>query len=151
MGPTWGRQDPGGPHVGTMNVAIWELLKMCCSEGVNIGLYLTPMFLELKNTNKPGKQHLKKKKKKSSIHQQGSCGMWIFKSLKHILEGHGIQSQITHSPNMGGLMGLQAIIKAATCKLGEWQETGYLIKYTHWCFGFQISIFNHAEFQNAPD
>ena len=23
MGPTWGRQDPGGPHVGPMNVAIW--------------------------------------------------------------------------------------------------------------------------------
>ena len=22
MGPTWGRQDPGGPHVGPMNVAI---------------------------------------------------------------------------------------------------------------------------------
>ena len=23
MGPTWGRQDPVGPHVGPMNVAIW--------------------------------------------------------------------------------------------------------------------------------
>ena len=23
MGPTWGRQDPGGPHVGPMNFAIW--------------------------------------------------------------------------------------------------------------------------------
>ena len=22
MGPTWGRQDPGGPHVGPMNFAI---------------------------------------------------------------------------------------------------------------------------------
>ena len=22
-GPTWGRQDPGGPHVGPMNLAIW--------------------------------------------------------------------------------------------------------------------------------
>ena len=22
MGPIWGRQDPGGPHVGTMNLAI---------------------------------------------------------------------------------------------------------------------------------
>ena len=26
MGPTWGRQDPGGPHVGHMNLAIWETL-----------------------------------------------------------------------------------------------------------------------------
>ena len=26
MGPFWGRQDPGGPHVGHMNLAIWETL-----------------------------------------------------------------------------------------------------------------------------
>ena len=26
MGPTWGRQDPGGPHVGPMNFAIWGWL-----------------------------------------------------------------------------------------------------------------------------
>ena len=25
MGPTWGRQDPGGPHVGPMNFALWGL------------------------------------------------------------------------------------------------------------------------------
>ena len=25
MGPIWGRQDPGGPHVAPMNFAIWEL------------------------------------------------------------------------------------------------------------------------------
>ena len=24
MGPTWGRKDPGGPHVGPMNLAIWD-------------------------------------------------------------------------------------------------------------------------------
>ena len=24
MGPIWGRQDPGGPHVGSMNFAIWD-------------------------------------------------------------------------------------------------------------------------------
>ena len=27
MGPIWGRQDPGGPHVGPMNLAIWDTLK----------------------------------------------------------------------------------------------------------------------------
>ena len=27
MGPIWGRQDPGGPHVGPMNFAIWEYLR----------------------------------------------------------------------------------------------------------------------------
>ena len=26
MGPIWGRQDPGGPHVGPMNFAIWVLI-----------------------------------------------------------------------------------------------------------------------------
>ena len=24
MGPIWGRQDPGGPYVGPMNLAIWD-------------------------------------------------------------------------------------------------------------------------------
>ena len=24
IGPIWGRQYPGGPHVGPMNLAIWE-------------------------------------------------------------------------------------------------------------------------------
>ena len=26
VGPTWGRQDPGGPHVGHTNLAIWDRL-----------------------------------------------------------------------------------------------------------------------------
>ena len=26
MGPIWGRQGPGGPHVGPMNLAIWGSL-----------------------------------------------------------------------------------------------------------------------------
>ena len=28
MGPIWGRQDPGGPHVGPMNFAIWDCLLL---------------------------------------------------------------------------------------------------------------------------
>ena len=27
MGPTWARQDPGGPHVGPMNFAIWGVIR----------------------------------------------------------------------------------------------------------------------------
>ena len=27
MGPIWGRQDPGGPHVGPMNFAIWVVTE----------------------------------------------------------------------------------------------------------------------------
>ena len=30
MGPIWGRQDPGGPHVGPMDLAIWEVLGNPC-------------------------------------------------------------------------------------------------------------------------
>ena len=26
MGPIWGRQDPGGTHVGPMNFAIWDVM-----------------------------------------------------------------------------------------------------------------------------
>ena len=26
LGPIWGRQDPGGPHVGLMNLAIWVIV-----------------------------------------------------------------------------------------------------------------------------
>ena len=34
MGTTWGRQDPGGPHVGHVNFAIWDMpvhteFKLC--------------------------------------------------------------------------------------------------------------------------
>ena len=25
-GPTWGQQDPGGPHVGLMNFVIWDAM-----------------------------------------------------------------------------------------------------------------------------
>ena len=30
MGPTWGRQDPGGPHVGPMDFAIWDIIVQYC-------------------------------------------------------------------------------------------------------------------------
>ena len=28
LGPIWGRQDPGGPHVGPTNLAIWVMLHL---------------------------------------------------------------------------------------------------------------------------
>ena len=27
MGPIWGRQDPGGPHVGPMNLHLWDVTQ----------------------------------------------------------------------------------------------------------------------------
>ena len=34
MGPIWVRQDPGGPHVGPMNLAIWDIwcLRICLNQ-----------------------------------------------------------------------------------------------------------------------
>ena len=32
MGPIWGRQDPGGPHAGPMNFAIWEVYFKKCDD-----------------------------------------------------------------------------------------------------------------------
>ena len=32
MGPIWGRQDPGVPHVDPMNFAIWEVLILNIKE-----------------------------------------------------------------------------------------------------------------------
>ena len=31
MGPIWGRQNPGGPHVGPMNFAIWNVIRKVAS------------------------------------------------------------------------------------------------------------------------
>ena len=36
MGPIWGRQDPGGPHVGPMNFAIWD-----CSSRLYFNISIT--------------------------------------------------------------------------------------------------------------
>ena len=51
MGPIWGQQDPGGPHVGPRNFAIWDVFCgfnlwfiFCpnhCSDVCNIWLYRT--------------------------------------------------------------------------------------------------------------
>ena len=40
MGPIWGRQDPGGPRVGPMNFAIWEVMTHTCL-GIGINLLST--------------------------------------------------------------------------------------------------------------
>ena len=48
IGFIWGRQDPGGPHVGPMNLAIWEYSSMKMfydSKSLE--------FLMVTNTNKP--------------------------------------------------------------------------------------------------
>ena len=43
LGPIWGRQDPGGPHVGPMSLAIWDWLQWLTGvkEHLNSGLPMT--------------------------------------------------------------------------------------------------------------
>ena len=55
MGPIWGRQVPGGPHIGPMDLAIWVTTITCEGAGVGVGIDLfvyismgcnySPMFL----------------------------------------------------------------------------------------------------------
>ena len=48
MGPIWGRQDPGGPHAGPMNFAIWETTSFYTyahNIHTQVYCYLTNMFL----------------------------------------------------------------------------------------------------------
>ena len=41
MGPIWGRQNPSGPHVGAMNIAIWAyILGVCGALWIEVA-YLT--------------------------------------------------------------------------------------------------------------
>ena len=35
MGPIWGRQGPGGPHVGPMNFAFWDVTEHCVLDYVS--------------------------------------------------------------------------------------------------------------------
>ena len=39
MGPIWGQQDPGGPHVGPMNLAIWDTWA--------VSRFLTPAVINI--------------------------------------------------------------------------------------------------------
>ena len=32
MGPIWGREDPGEPHIGPMNFAIWDVYLMSIAD-----------------------------------------------------------------------------------------------------------------------
>ena len=47
MGPIWCRQDPGGPHVGPMNLAIWDVEVGRCrhTERVSIIMNHQDIFL----------------------------------------------------------------------------------------------------------
>ena len=57
MGPIWGQQDPGGPHVGPMNLAIWD--TQYTEFTIDIWKQLSFQTHELKNNflnmNKEGK------------------------------------------------------------------------------------------------
>ena len=37
MGPIWGQQDPGGPHVGPVNLAIWVAIYTWATKNNHTG------------------------------------------------------------------------------------------------------------------
>ena len=45
MGPTWGRQDPGGPHVGTMNFVTWVIFLVFLDPPLSINKLFTTFSL----------------------------------------------------------------------------------------------------------
>ena len=48
MGPTWGRQDPGGPHVGPMKFAIWDMQMILFCLFVFFSWYIhLPIFVRV--------------------------------------------------------------------------------------------------------
>ena len=47
MGPIWGRQDPGGPHIGPMNFAIWIMLPVISSYDTDIAKWEPSCLLYL--------------------------------------------------------------------------------------------------------
>ena len=49
VGPIWGRQDPGGPHVDPMNLAIWALAN--CSRDICLEIFIQAMHLKLSASN----------------------------------------------------------------------------------------------------
>ena len=69
MGPIWGWQDPGGPHVGPMNFAIWEAKH---SHGVFHQALLLHSLLYHPSTF-PG--YTGAVTQESATHTRG-CGIW---------------------------------------------------------------------------
>ena len=41
MGPTWGCQGPGGPHIGPINLAIWDPMKTTWEVGTWVGYQIS--------------------------------------------------------------------------------------------------------------
>ena len=45
MGPIWGRQDPSGPHVGPMNLAIWVVDRVLAKQmKYSVGFWIFSLF-----------------------------------------------------------------------------------------------------------
>ena len=47
MAPIWGRQDPGGPHDGPKNFAIWEHIHFIINHHNETAYVLTSLFLKI--------------------------------------------------------------------------------------------------------
>ena len=65
MGPIWGRQDPGGPHVSPMNFAIWGFVVgwVCLDKDINDWIAfecdLTTTYIDYKISKSVSQNHVK--------------------------------------------------------------------------------------------
>ena len=54
MGPIWGRQDPGGLHIGPMNFAIWvinsDVMRMVLVNHLRLYYDVFPGLLSIRTT-----------------------------------------------------------------------------------------------------
>ena len=58
MGSIWGRQDPGGPHIGPVNFAIWVVLYGVSSEVFDYSTIAKFADIHVINVmTKPGKHY----------------------------------------------------------------------------------------------
>ena len=47
MGPIWGRQGPGGPHVGPVNFTVWESYYRLSCQALGIGELVSVLYAQL--------------------------------------------------------------------------------------------------------
>ena len=74
MGPTWGRQDPGGPHVGPMNLVIWG----CSGDATcNSGHVIVLLILEYPHGTEVGFLILKLHRWRIRHHYHHYLMMWL--------------------------------------------------------------------------
>ena len=81
MGPIWGWRDPGKPHVGPMNFAIWAILLILLTENICLclSLYIYTFISQSHVTHLCDKCHMSGHDKVPNVHR-AMCLRYILKT-----------------------------------------------------------------------